>query len=83
MSENSITITNNNTNTVNVPQPSRGAGTVLMIVFLWWLLIWWWQLLACAWIVWLVIAAIVTIFDNGFFTRNWYQPWPIWMFGIR
>lgn len=81
MSENNIVI--NNSNTINMPQQSRGAGTVLMIVFLWWLLIWWWQLLLVIWIVWLPIAAIISIWDEGFFTNNWYQPWPAWMFGIR
>lgn len=81
MNENSITITNNNV--VNVPQQSRGAGSVLMLVFFWWLLLMWWEVLACIWLVWLVVAGIVTIFDHGFFTRTWYQPWPAWMFGIR
>ena len=79
MSENNITITN----IVNVPEQSRGAGTVLMFVFLWWVLIWWWQLLLIAWLVWLPIAAIVNIWDAGFFARTWYQPWSVWMFGIR
>jgi hypothetical protein len=79
MSENNITITN----TINVPRQSRGAGTALMLIFLWWVLIWWWQILAAVWIVWLPIAGIVTIFEHGFFTRTWYYPWPAWMFGIR
>ena len=79
MSENNITITNN----VNVPQASRGAGTVLMILFFGWLLPFWWSILASLWIVWLLIAGIVSIFDHDFFSRNWYQPWPAWMFGIR
>lgn len=73
----------NNTNTVNVPQQSRGAGTVLMFVFFWPVLLLWWQLLACIWIVWLLVAGIVTIFDHDFFARTWYQPWSVWMFGIR
>ena len=80
MSDN-ITITNNNT--VNVPEQSRGAGTVLMFVFFWWLLLGWWQVLACIWLVWLVVAGVVSIFDHEFFARTWYQPWPAWMFGIR
>jgi hypothetical protein len=69
-------------NPIHVRQ-SRGAGTVLVVLFFWWLLITWWMLLACIWVVWLLIAGIVTIFDRGFFTRNWRQPWPAWMFGIR
>jgi hypothetical protein len=69
-------------NTVNVRQ-SRGAGTVLMLVFFWWLLICWWQVLAVAWLMWLLIAGVVTIFKRGFFKRTWYQPWPAWMFGVR
>jgi hypothetical protein len=79
MSENNITITN----AINMPQQSRGAGTVLMFVFFWWVLLFWWEILACAWIVWLLVAGIVSIFDHGFFNRNWYQPWPAWLFGIR
>jgi hypothetical protein len=79
MSENNITITN----TVNVPQASRGAGTVLMFVFFWWLLLIWWQVLACVWLVWLLVAGIVTIFQHDFFGRTWFQPWPVWLFGIR
>jgi hypothetical protein len=75
MSENNITI--------NVSQQSRGAGTALVIIFLWPALLMWWVLLAALWIKWLMIAGIVTIFDHGFFGRNWYQPWPAWMFGIR
>ena len=79
MSENNITITN----VVNVPQQSRGAGTVLMLVFF------------CGglpmrggtcWRTWIgmtPIAAIVNIWDAGFFARTWYQPWSVWMFGIR
>lgn len=62
---------------------SRGAGTVLMLVFFGWALVFWWTLLLTAWIIWMMIAGIVTIFDHGFFTRNWYQPWTIWMLGIR
>jgi len=81
MSENNITITN--TNVVNVPD-SRGAGTVLMLVFFWWLLVgFWWPLLACAWLLWMLVAAVVTIWNDGFFGRTWFQPWPIWLFGIR
>lgn len=79
MSENNITITN----TINVPQQSRGAGTVLMVIFFGWLLPMWWMTLASIWLVWLMVAGIVNIFDHGFFARNWYQPWPAWMFGIR
>jgi hypothetical protein len=81
MSENNVVINNNNT--VNVPQPSRGAGTALMIIFLWPVLLFWWQLLAAVWLVWLLVAAIVTIFEHDFFSRTWYYPWPAWMFGIR
>jgi hypothetical protein len=74
----------NITTNVNVPQPSRGAGTVLMLVFFGWvLLFFWWPLLASIWVVWLVIAAIVTIWDHEFFVNNWYYPWPAWMLGIR
>ena len=84
MNENSITITNNNSNVVNVPQQSRGAGTVLAFLFFWPALIFgWWPLLACVWLVWLVVAGVVSIFDHRFFARTWYQPWPAWMFGIR
>jgi hypothetical protein len=80
MSENNITITNSNV--VNVPD-SRGAGTVLMFVFFWWLLLTWWSVLACAWLLWMPVAAIVSIWRSGFFSRTWFQPWPIWLFGIR
>jgi hypothetical protein len=77
--QNNITIVNQ-VNTLN----SRGAGTVLMIVFFgWFLLLWWWPLLAAAWLLWLPVAAITTIFVTGFFARTWCYPWPIWMFGIR
>lgn len=76
-------ITINNNNTVNVPQQSRGSGTVLMFVFFWWVLLGWWQVLVCIWLVWLVVAGIMSIWDHGFFARTWYQPWPAWMFGIR
>jgi hypothetical protein len=82
MSENNITITNNNT--VNVPRQSRGAGTVLMVIFFGWALVFiWWPILAALWIVWMIIAGIVSIFEHDFFANNWYQPWPAWMFGIR
>jgi hypothetical protein len=81
MNENNINITN--VNTVNVPQPSRGAGTVLMVLFFWWVFPTWWMTLASIWLVWLIIAGVVAIFDPDFFTNNWYQPWPAWMFGIR
>lgn len=67
---------------VNVRQ-SRGAGTVLVVVLFWWLLVWWWMMLACAWIIWMPIAGIISIWQDGFFARNWYQPWPAWMSGIR
>ena len=81
MTDGNITI--NNTNVVNVPN-SRGAGTVLMFIFFGWLLVgFWWPLLACAWLVWLPIAGIVSIWDRGFFARTWFQPWPAWLFGIR
>jgi hypothetical protein len=71
-------------NVVSIPQQSRGAGTVLMLaLFGWWLLPYWWTLLLSAWIVWLPVAAIANIWNHGFFARNWYQPWPIWLFGIR
>jgi len=69
--------------TVNIPQPSRGAGTVLMFVFFWWVLPFWWALLLHIWLIWLLVAAITTIFVHGYFTRTWYQPWPLWLFGIR
>ena len=77
----------NNANvTVNVNTPnSRGAGTVLMIVLFWWVLVgFWWPLLIAAWLTWMVIAAITAIFDHGDLWRGtWYQPLPIWLFGIR
>jgi hypothetical protein len=74
-----VTIVNN----VNTPN-SRGAGTVLMLVFFgWFLLMWWWPLLAVLWVLWLPIAGITAIWVDGFFTRTWYQPWSVWMFGIR
>jgi phosphatidylglycerophosphate synthase len=77
--ENNITIVNQ----VNTPN-SRGAGTVLMLLFFgWFLLLWWWPLLAMLWLVWLPIAAIASIWVDGLFARTWYQPWPLWMFGIR
>jgi hypothetical protein len=79
VSENNITITN----TVNVPQPARGAGTVLAIVFFWPVLLMWWSLLISLWLVWLVIAAVVTIWDHEFFARTWYYPMQAWLFGIR
>lgn len=81
MNENVVNITN--TNTVNVPQQNRGAGTVLLVVFFWWALLAWWHILLAAWLVWLIIAAVVSIWDHGFFGRTWYQPWPLWSFGIR
>lgn len=81
MTENQNNI--NITNTVNVPN-SRGAGTVLMLVFFgWFLLLWWWPLLFSAWLLWLPVAGITTIFAAGFFTAHWFYPWPAWMFGIR
>jgi hypothetical protein len=81
MSENNITI--NNVNQVNVPRQSRGAGTVLLIVLFWWALPTWWLLLATFWVSWLLIAGVITIFSPGFFTNNWYYPWPAWTWGIR
>lgn len=72
--------------TVNVVTPnSRGAGTVLMLVlFGWWLLPWWWSLLLTVWMVWVVIAGVTAFFDHGdLFSRTWYQPLPLWLFGIR
>jgi hypothetical protein len=69
-------------NEVNVRQ-ARGAGTVLALVFLWPVLIWWWALLLCCWIVWLLIAGVATILSPGLFSETWYQPWPIWLWGIR
>lgn len=72
-----------NVNITNMPKQARGAGTALVLIFLWPVLFMWWQVLAAAWILWLIIAAIVTIFDHSFFGRTWYQPWPAWMFGIR
>ena len=77
---------NVNTNVnVNVNTPnSRGAGTVLMLVFFgWFLLLWWWPILASLWVLWLLVAAITNIFQAGFFVKYWYYPWPAWMFGIR
>jgi hypothetical protein len=71
------------TTNVNVPQPARGAGTVLAIVFLWPALLLWWSLLLCLWIIWMLIAGIGSIFDHSLFARTWYQPWPAWLFGIR
>jgi hypothetical protein len=67
---------------VNVKQ-ARGAGTAIMLVFFGLPLIIWWLVLAVAWIIWLPIAAITTVFAHGFFTRTWYYPWPAWMLGIR
>jgi hypothetical protein len=67
---------------VHVKQ-SRGAGTVLAIAFFWPALMTWWTILLAAWIVWMVIAGLVSISDHEFFARNWYQPWPAWMLGIR
>lgn len=69
-------------NEINVRQ-SRGAGTVLLLVFFWWLLLVWWQLLLVAWLVWLLVAGVTTIFKRGFFTGKWYYPWPAWMLGVR
>lgn len=82
MSDNSnhVTVVNN----VNVPQGSRGAGTVLMVLFFgWFLMLWWWPVLAALWLLWLPVAAISAIWVDGFFGRTWYYPWPAWMFGIR
>jgi hypothetical protein len=81
MSENNITITNNNI--VNVPRQSRGAGTVLVFLFLWWLLPTWWSILFSIWIIWLIIVGIIAIWDTEFAADHWYQPWPAWLFGIR
>jgi hypothetical protein len=67
----------------NVGQSSRGAGTVLMFVFFGWLLPFWWGVLLQAWLAWLIVAAVVTIFNHEFFGRTWYYPWPAWLFGIR
>jgi hypothetical protein len=81
VNENNINITN--VNTINTPRPSRGAGTVLVIIFFGWLLPTWWTLLASIWIIWLIIDGIIAIFNPEFFLDTWYQPWPAWMFGIR
>jgi hypothetical protein len=82
MNENNIVI--NNSNTVNIPRQSHGAGTALMLIFFWWFFIgFWWPMLLIAWLVWLLIAGITTIFKRGFFTATWYYPWPAWMLGIR
>jgi hypothetical protein len=62
---------------------SRGPGTALMLIFLGLPLMMWWAVLAAAWVVWMVIAGVVSIFSHGFFARTWYQPWPVWMLGIR
>ena len=67
---------------INVKQ-SRGAGTALMLIFMWPVLLAWWTVLLSAWLIWLLIAGIVTIFKHDFFGRTWHQPWPAWMFGIR
>ena len=80
--------TTDNSNTVNVvtnvnTPNNRGSGTVLMFVFFWWALLIWWQVLAAVWVVWLLVAAVVTIFKHDFFGKTWYYPWPIWLFGIR
>jgi hypothetical protein len=83
MGDNMDNIVINNNNVVNVPRGSRGAGTVLMILFFWWVLPTWWTVLVSLWLIWLPIAAIVSIFDNSFFARTWYMPWPAWLFGIR
>lgn len=79
-------MTENNANvTVNVNTPnSRGSGTVLALVFFWWALVgFWWPLLISAWLTWMLIAAVVTIFDHSFWAKTWFQPLPIWLFGIR
>jgi hypothetical protein len=62
---------------------SRGAGTVLAIMFLWPILVTWWAILLAVWIVWMIIAGFVSFSDHSFFARTWYQPWPAWMLGIR
>lgn len=83
--ENNITITNTVAApnvVVNTPN-SRGAGTVLLFVFFWPFLLIWWTLLLALWPVWLIAAAITTIFNHSFFVQTWYYPWPAWMFGIR
>src|SRR5580765_7088260 len=57
--------------TVNVKQ-SRGAGTVLMLVFFGWALVGvWWPLIACLWLLWMLVAGVVNIFVQGFFSRTW------------
>ena len=83
MSENNNIINITNTNVVNVPRQSRGAGTVLMFLFFWPALIMWWQILAVLWVPWVLICAIVAIWDSEFFADYWYWPWPAWLFGIR
>jgi hypothetical protein len=67
---------------VNVKQ-SRGAGTALMIIFLWPVLLMWWQILLAVWLIWIIIDGVIAIFNAEFFLATWYQPWPAWMFGIR
>ena len=50
---------------VNVKQ-SRGAGTVLLIMFFGVPIVFiWWPIIACLWIVWMLIAGIVSIFDHS------------------
>ena len=83
MNENNINISISNNNVVNVPRQSRGAGTVLMFIFLWWLLPWWWLALISIWLVWIIIDGIIAIFDPEFFLNTWYYPLPMWLFGIR
>jgi hypothetical protein len=76
-----ITITN--TNVINTPQQSRGAGTVLIFVFFWWVLPTWWMILLSIWLVWIIIDGIIAIFNPEFFISTWYYPWQLWLFGIR
>jgi len=83
MSENSNVINISNTNVVNVPRQSRGAGTVLLVLFFWWVLPAWWMILASIWIVWLIIDGIIALWNPEFFIDTWYYPWPAWLFGIR
>lgn len=77
--QNNVTVINN----VSTPN-SRGSGTVLALVLLWWALLWWWPLLIGAWLTWMLIAGVTAIFDHGaLWSRSWYQPLPLWLFGIR
>ena len=80
---NNNNITIHNTNVVNIPRQSRGAGTVLMLVFFWWLLPWWWLTLISIWMVWIIIDGVIAIWNPEFFMDTYHYPLQLWLFGIR